>query len=83
MDWTALASVVLGWLGQHLKAYKQVPTSVTQAGLVAIGLAFYALGHPFQPTPDWYQNGIAWAFAILGVGSMAAGTGLAAKTDSK
>lgn len=83
MDWAAIASLALAWLGQQLKAFKVFPTPLAQAITFGVGFAFYAVGHHYSATDaSWFQNGIAWSLAVLGLGSVAGHTGLAAKTDS-
>lgn len=82
MEWQSLAAVLLGYVGQWLKAFKKLPTPAVQAaiGLLAVGL--YALESPFRPDPAWFKAAVTWAFAVLGVSSVAAATKAAARTDS-
>jgi hypothetical protein len=84
MDWAALAALAVGYIAQHAKAYKQVPTVVVQLACFGVGFGAYALGHHWTPeNTDWLENGIAWAIAVPGVSSFAGAAGLAPKTDSK
>lgn len=84
MDWLAIAALAVGWVAQFAKAYKNVPTPAVQAACMAIGFACYAMGHHYQVADSaWFDNGIAWAMAVPGMASFAAGTGMAPKTDSK
>ena len=84
MDWAAISTVALGWLGQNVKAYKQVPTWAVQAVMFGAAFGFYALGHHYAASDtSWFQNGVSWALASLGVSSVTGATGLAPKTDSK
>lgn len=84
MDWTVVASMAVAWLGQVLKSLKAFPTAAAQAITFAVAFAFYAVGHHYTATDaEWFQNGVLWALAVLGVGSVAGHTKLAPETDSK
>ena len=84
MDWLAIAALAVGWVAQFAKAYKRVPTPVVQAVCMCIGFGCYAMGHHYDAeNSTWFENGIAWAMAVPGMASFAAGAGLAPKTDSK
>lgn len=84
MDWSVIASLLLGWLGQQAKAFKNIPTPAAQAGMFLIAIGIYAFQyHPTFTDDQWLKNGIAWAMAVLGFSSVTAATGIAPKTDSK
>lgn len=86
-QWQGQAAIAaaLGYFGQWVKSFKQVPTWLAQAILVLSAVAAYALvaipkaGH----VQEWIVGAITFALTTLGVASLAAGTGLAPKTDSK
>jgi hypothetical protein len=75
----------LGYFGQHLKAVKGIPTWGAQVIMAVAAVAAYALvvlpqaGH----VREWIIAALGFALSTLGVASLAAGTGLAPKTDSK
>lgn len=75
----------LGYIGQHVKAIKGIPTWVAQAVLAVSAVAAFALlqlpqaGH----VREWIVSAIGFALSALGVASLSAGVGLAPKTDSK
>lgn len=82
-DWTFIASVVLGYITQLVKAHKNIPTSLAQVVAFAIAFGFYAAGHHDTPLADvWFRDGVAWALAVLGWSSVAGASKLAPKTDS-
>ena len=84
MDWLAIAALAVGYLSQHAKAYKKIPTPAVQVVAFTVGFACYALGHHWTPdNTQWLENGVAWAIAVPGVSSLAGGVGLAPHTDSK
>ena len=84
MDFTALSTLALGWVGQHLKAIKSFPTPAAQAIVFGCALALYSVKvHPEFSSADWFTNAVAWALAALGVSSVVASSGLAPKTDSR
>lgn len=84
MDWTVVASMAVAWLGQALKSVKQFPTPVAQAITFGVAFAFYAVGNHYTATDvEWLQNGVLWALAVLGAGSVAGHTKLAPATNSK
>ncbi len=83
MDWLAIAALAVGWVAQFAKAYKQVPTPIVQVLCMGVGFGCYAMCHHYAANDaQWFQNGIAWAMAVPGMSSFAAGAGLAPKTDS-
>lgn len=84
MDWQHAAVLVIGYLGQHLKAIKNIPTSGVQAILLAIGIALYALQTPpAGPLTAWLMNAVMWGLTVIGAASTAAAINLAPKTDSR
>ena len=84
MDWTTVASLAVAWVGQVLKSLKSFPTAAAQAITFAVAFAFYAVGNHYSATDvEWFQNGVVWALAALGVGSLAGHVKLAPATDSK
>lgn len=84
MDWQHAVILLVGYLGQWLKSFKNIPTPVAQGVLSAIAVALYALQTPpSQPITAWLMSAVMWALAVLGAASAAAGLGIAPKTDSK
>jgi len=94
MDWKAvaenvlpgIASFVTGWAGQHfLKAPKGFNTNLAHLVMLGAGFGFYAAGHHDIADPaQWFLTGLAWTGSLtIAGGSLMAGLGLAAKTDSR
>jgi hypothetical protein len=81
-DLNMAAIAVVSFLGQHAKAYKQVPTWLVQGVLVGVGFAFYAYGHRDPGAADWLRDGVMWSLGLPGIASIAAGVKLAPQTDS-
>lgn len=80
-----VGSFATGWLGQHyLKGNTAFNTSLAHALMAVVGFGLYVLANPFQNVDpsQWLLAGIIWTGAIIGSGSIVAGAGLAAKTDS-
>lgn len=84
MEWQQAVIVILGVIGQHLKAFKNIPTSAVQAILLLLGVGCFALQNPpSQPLTSWVISAIMWGFAVIGVASGSASIGVAPKTDSR
>ena len=84
MDWQHAVALLIGYLGQWLKSFKNIPTSATQAVLAVVAVSLFALQTPpAAPLTAWLMQAITWAFAVLGVASVSAATRLAPKTDSQ
>lgn len=82
----AVGSALAGWAGQHFfKANPSFSTNIAHAAQFAVAFALYALGSPFSTSDPtaWLMGGFTWATAAIGIGSVMAGAGLAAKTDSR
>ncbi|NBR66823.1 MAG: hypothetical protein EBT79_06005 [Actinobacteria bacterium] len=84
MDWQHAAALLLGYLGQWLKSFKNIPTAATQVALASVAIFLFALQTPpTQPLTSWVMQAITWAFAVVGVASVSAATRIAPKTDSQ
>lgn len=84
MDWQHAAVLVIGYLGQHLKAIKNVPTTYAQAILLVVGVGLYALQTPpAGPLTAWLMQAVMWGLTVIGAASTAAAVGIAPKTDSR
>lgn len=84
MQWEAAVAVVLGYVAQHLKAIKNIPTAGVQAVLLVVAVGLFALKTPpSQPITAWIMNAIMWGLAAIGTASVSAAVGIAPKTDSK
>lgn len=84
MQWEAAAAMVLGYIGQHFKAVKNISTPVVQGIMLLCAVGLFALKNPpTQPITSWVMEAVMWGLAVIGTASAAAGLGLAPKTDSK
>jgi hypothetical protein len=84
MDWQHAVALLIGYLGQWLKSFKNIPTPATQAVLAVVAVLLFALQTPpAPPLTSWLMQAITWAFAVVGVASVSAATRLAPKTDSQ
>ena len=81
-DLNTAAIFLIGFIGQHAKAYKQIPTWIIQAVELGIGFAFYMYGHPDLTVTNWFVDGLVYACGIPGISSIAAGSKMAPATDS-
>jgi uncharacterized membrane protein YbjE (DUF340 family) len=83
----AVATVFSSWITQHFfKANKDFNTTLAHGIAVAIGIGLYAIASPLNVTDplQWLLGAMAWAGGFgIAPGSILAGAGLAAKTDSR
>ena len=84
MDWQHAAALLIGYLGQWLKSFKNIPTAATQVVLALVAVFLFGLQTPpTAPLTSWLMQAITWAFAVIGVASVSAAARIAPKTDSQ
>ena len=80
--WQAVTVILVGWVGQMVKGFKNIPTPLTQFCIAIAAFSCYALATPFSgPFNVWVMNGIIWCLSTLGASSVLGNTPLALKTD--
>lgn len=83
MEWMAVAALISGWVGQWIKAHKNVPTIVVNFALLGVGVLFFWISTPLTgPWRPWLMSAVTWGLATIGASTFSATTGMAPKTDT-